>query len=95
MAEFLLQTCSKIEEDMNVEDEVIEELNRKDQEVAEAKAEATKAKVEAAETKKQLEQEKQSKYVLIKQLHNLGQSLSEIAQILGTSEAQIKQILKL
>ncbi|MEN0045584.1 MAG: hypothetical protein AAF806_00860 [Bacteroidota bacterium] len=99
----------KIEEDMNVEDEVIEELNKKDEEIARARkvmmearqrAEAESQRAEAESQRAEAESQRaeaahQSNQLLIQHLHQLGQTPDAIAQISGISEAEVKEILGL
>ncbi|MEM9848593.1 MAG: hypothetical protein AAF847_11930, partial [Bacteroidota bacterium] len=98
----------KIEEDMDMEDEVIDEFNKKDAIIEAAKKEAEQEKQRAeqekqraeqekqrAEQEKQrAEQEKQSKYQLIKNLYAIGQSPSVIAELAQMTEDEVRAILE-
>ncbi|MEM9884603.1 MAG: hypothetical protein AAF849_01840 [Bacteroidota bacterium] len=78
----------KIEEDMDMEDEVLDEFNKKD-----AIIEAVKK--EAAQEKQRAEQEKQSKYQLIRNLYQSGQSVASIAQLAQMTKVEIESILNI
>lgn len=76
----------KIEEDMNMEDEVLDEFNKKDVIIAAMKK-------EAEEQRQRAEEEKRAKHQLIENLYNSGQSIASIAQLAQMTEQAIKSIL--
>ncbi|MEM8525188.1 MAG: hypothetical protein AAGG68_11110 [Bacteroidota bacterium] len=85
----------KIEEDMNVEDEVIEELNKKDREIERERKATIEAKKRAEAESQRAEAANQSNQLLIKHLHRLGQTPNDIAKLSGLSEAEVKEMLGL
>ncbi|MEM6698961.1 MAG: hypothetical protein AAF599_11225, partial [Bacteroidota bacterium] len=102
-----LQTAD-IEEDMILEDEVIDEFNKKDQLIdaarkqaalarqreKQAKEIAEQAKQNEEQAKQREEQERQSKHLLIKALHEAGKSIQEIALLVQMTEEEIHSIVE-
>ena len=88
-----LQT-PKIEDDMDMEDEVVHEFNKQAEAIEEANQRAEQEKQRAEQEKQRAEQEKQSKYQLIKKLSTTGMSITEIAKLAEMKEEEIEKILK-
>lgn len=84
----------KMEEDMDMEDEVIDEFNKKDELIEAARKQVRVAELQAEQERQKTQQEKQSKYLLIKNLYESGQSIEAIAQLAQMSEEEIQSILK-
>ncbi len=90
----------KIEEDMDLEDEVLNEFHKKDEQLAATKLqlEEEKQRAEAAiqreeEEKQRAEGERSSKNALIRRLHAMGLGLAEIAAAANMTQEAISQVL--
>lgn len=81
-----------IEEDMIIEDEVISEFNKKDEQIEQERKARLAAIQQAEQARKQTEIAKKT---LIEQLYKFGQMPAEIAQVAGISESEVKKILGL
>lgn len=92
----------KIEEDMDMEDEVLTEFQKKDEQIVAALAIAEREKERAEEQKQRAEEEKQRAEEaenrlrdLIRRLATTGLTVAGIADATGMQEAEILKILKM
>ncbi len=90
----------RIEEDMDLEDEVLNEFHKKDELLAAARLQAEEEKQRAEEEKQRAEEEKQRadheraiKNALFRRLHSAGLAISEIADAAGMSEEDVVAVL--
>ena len=88
-----LQT-PKIEEEMDIEDEVIHEFNKQAKAIELERERADREKKRAEREKQIAEQEKQSKNRLIRKLASMQMSVKEIAATAGMEEAEVLRILE-
>ncbi|MDX1908643.1 MAG: hypothetical protein SF053_16525, partial [Bacteroidia bacterium] len=89
-----------IEEEMDLEDEVLNELHKKDellaaalQREAEALQREEEARQQAEAAQQRTESERNTKNTLIRYLHTVGRSIPEIAEVAGIDEAEVRQVL--
>ncbi|MDX2245669.1 MAG: hypothetical protein SF052_02765 [Bacteroidia bacterium] len=84
----------QIEEEMDLEDEVLAELHKKDELLAAALQREEEALQREEEAKQREEEERNAKNNLIKRLFALGLSVAEIARDTGMTEVEVKKIVK-
>lgn len=80
VAHRLVWGCCEIEKRMAMLDDLLEELNRKDELIA--------------ATQQELEAERSAKNALIRRLHDSGLSAAEIAAIAAMDENEVKKALE-
>ncbi|MDX1908602.1 MAG: hypothetical protein SF053_16315, partial [Bacteroidia bacterium] len=83
-----------IEEEMDLEDEVLNELHKKDELLAAALQREEEARQQAEAEKQRTESERIAKNTLIRRLYSLGLSIAEIARDTGMEEEAVRRVIE-